>query len=76
MENERSVSITPREKEVLQHIAFGYKEKEISKLLFISKDTVKSHKRNLFLKLKVTNSASLICKSIASGLLSISETST
>jgi len=50
-----SVSLTPREKEVLQFIAEGKGNKEISDLLCISTETVKSHVKNIFKKLEVKN---------------------
>ncbi len=55
-------SLTRREKEVLHKMATGLKNKEISKLLFISEETVKVHIRNLLKKLNVRSrlEASLI----------------
>lgn len=50
-----SLSLTRREKEVLQLIAEGKGNKEISGLLCISTETVKSHVKNIFKKLGVKN---------------------
>jgi DNA-binding NarL/FixJ family response regulator len=50
-----SISLTRREKEVLQFIAEGKGNKEISDLLCISTETVKSHVKNIFKKLEVKN---------------------
>jgi len=47
--------LTQREKEVLQLIAEGKGNKEISDLLCISIETVKSHVKNIFKKLEVKN---------------------
>lgn len=47
--------LTRREKEVLQFIAEGKSNKEISVLLCISPETVKSHIKNIFKKLGVKN---------------------
>lgn len=47
--------LTLREKEVLQFIAEGKGNKEIASLLFISTETVKSHVKNIYRKLKVKN---------------------
>ena len=44
-----------REKEVLQLITEGKGNKEIANMLYISTETVKSHVRNIFEKLKVKN---------------------
>lgn len=46
-------SLTKREFEVLREIADGLKNREISKSLFISEETVKVHIRNLLKKLNV-----------------------
>ena len=50
-----SIYLTRREKEVLQFIAEGKGNKEISNLLCISTETVKSHVKNIFKKLGVKN---------------------
>lgn len=46
-------TLTRREFEILQEMSTGLKNKEISKLLFISEETVKVHIRNLLRKLQV-----------------------
>ncbi|EMI5489107.1 response regulator [Providencia stuartii] len=55
-------SLTRRESEILHEMATGLKNKEISKLLFISEETVKVHIRNMLKKLNVRSrlEASLI----------------
>ena len=52
--------LTKREKEVLIHIAEGFTNAQISEKLFISIDTVDSHRKNLHTKLNVKNTAMLI----------------
>jgi DNA-binding NarL/FixJ family response regulator len=52
--------LTKREKEVLILIAEGLTNVHISKKLFISIDTVDSHRKNLYAKLNVKNTAMLI----------------
>jgi DNA-binding NarL/FixJ family response regulator len=52
--------ITRREKEVLILIADGLTNIEIAQKLFISSSTVDTHRKNLLLKFKVKNTASLI----------------
>ena len=54
--------VTPREKEVLALLAEGKTTPEIADLLFISKLTVETHRRNLLQKFNVSNAASLIHK--------------
>ena len=58
--NTDAIWLTNREKEVLKHIADGYIAKEIADLLFIDTETVKAHKKNLFIKLGSKNMAELI----------------
>ena len=47
--------LTPREREVLQHIARGYTYREIGEQLFISVKTVESHVSSVLRKLQLTN---------------------
>jgi len=61
--------ITDREKEILDLISRGYSTKEISEILYISDETVKSHRKNLFRKLNARNSANLIMNATRIGLL-------
>lgn len=52
--------LTKREREILELIAKGKANKDISALLFISKDTVSVHRKNLMRKLNVKNASGLI----------------
>ncbi|MCW3466723.1 response regulator [Chitinophaga nivalis] len=61
--------VTKREKEVLSLIANGNTNLEIAEKLFISADTVDSHRRNLLGKLKARNTAMLIKCAIDNQLL-------
>ena len=47
--------LTPREREVLQHIARGYTYREIGEQLFISVKTVETHVSSVLRKLQLTN---------------------
>jgi two-component system, NarL family, response regulator LiaR len=54
--NEATVSelgVTPRELEILEHIASGKSTREIAAALFVSENTVKTHASRLFDKLSV-----------------------
>ncbi|MDM1522018.1 response regulator transcription factor [Empedobacter falsenii] len=53
-------SITNRELEVIQLICDGYNSKEISSKLFISFNTVETHRKRIFQKLQIKNSIGLI----------------
>jgi DNA-binding NarL/FixJ family response regulator len=62
--------ITEREKEVLKLICKGLNNKQISVNLFISDQTVAVHRKNLFRKLGVKNSISLIQLAIEKKMIS------
>lgn len=47
------LGITPRELEILQHIASGLSTREIAEAIFVSENTVKTHTSRLFDKLNV-----------------------
>jgi DNA-binding NarL/FixJ family response regulator len=53
-------NITSREMEILQLIALGLTSQDISNRLFISKNTVETHRKNLLGKLNVKNTAALL----------------
>ncbi|MDW3196045.1 MAG: response regulator transcription factor [Cytophagales bacterium] len=61
--------LTKREQQVVTLIAGEYTVDQIAEKLFISRTTVESHKKNIFLKLKVTTNAGLVRKSIQLGYL-------
>ena len=50
-----SVSLTAREKEILQLLSFGSSNIDIASTLFVSENTVKTHLHNVFKKLNVRN---------------------
>lgn len=52
--------LSEREVEVLECIATGFTTQEIAGKLFISKNTVETHRKNLLYKLKARNTAELI----------------
>lgn len=61
--------LTKREKEVLLHIAEGLTNVQIAEKLFISTDTVDSHRKNLHTKLNVNNTAMLVRYAVENDLL-------
>ena len=52
--------LSDREKEVLECIAAGLTTQEIADQLFISKNTVETHRKNLLYKLQAKNTAELV----------------
>jgi DNA-binding NarL/FixJ family response regulator len=52
--------LSGREMEVLNFIALGLTTQEIAKKLFLSKNTVETHRKNLLFKLTARNTAELI----------------
>lgn len=50
--NVEAVGLTPRELQILELIASGLSNKEIAGQIFVSENTVKTHSRRLFEKLK------------------------
>jgi DNA-binding NarL/FixJ family response regulator len=62
--------LTPREREILQLIAEGKSNKQISHELKMSVKTVDSHRRNLMVKLDIHETAGLVRYAIRIGLIS------
>jgi PAS domain S-box-containing protein len=61
--------LSPREREVVGHVAHGHTAREIAEELHISHDTVRTHVRNAMVKLGARSRAHLISKSLGEGLL-------
>lgn len=65
--------LTPREVDVLRHLALGRSNKEIADALTIGDETVKTHVANLLGKLQVENRAQAIVQALKRGLVSLEE---
>jgi two-component system response regulator NreC len=63
--------LTPREREVLTHIAEGYTNREIAENLVISVKTVDRHRENIMQKLNLHNRVELVKYAIEKGLISV-----
>ena len=63
--------LTPREMEVLQHVAQGMNNREIAKALFISENTVKNHVRNILEKLHLHSRMEAVVYAVREKLLEI-----
>ncbi len=68
-EKENLAPLSRREKEILIHIAMEYTTHEIADKLFISQNTVNTHRKNLMSKLNAKNTAGLVKYAIQQGLL-------
>lgn len=64
-------NLTPRECEVLTHIAEGYTNREIAEDLVISVKTVDRHRENIMQKLNMHNRVELVKYAIEKGLISL-----
>jgi DNA-binding NarL/FixJ family response regulator len=64
------MTLTPREREVLNLIAEGYKSREIASYLYISSKTVEVHRSNLMKKLNISTNAGLVTFAMKKGLVS------
>jgi DNA-binding CsgD family transcriptional regulator len=66
---ERSGRVTPRELEIIRHIAEGMTSKEIAEKLGTSLKTIETHRQNIFRKLELGNAAQLVRYAIREGLV-------
>jgi DNA-binding NarL/FixJ family response regulator len=64
-----SEALTAREQVILAMISQGLSNKRIARTLKISPETVKSHVKNIFLKLDVSTRAAAVSRAGAFGLL-------
>lgn len=60
--SEDIIWLSNREKETLNYIADGYTTSEAADLMFVHKETVKTYRRNLLIKLNAKNTAVLVKK--------------
>jgi LuxR family maltose regulon positive regulatory protein len=68
---EPSESLSPRERDILERIAGGQSNKEIARSLGIAPETVKSHVKNIFVKLSVDRRAQAVFRAQSLGLVRI-----
>jgi DNA-binding NarL/FixJ family response regulator len=65
----KSDTLTAREMEVLQLLAFGHTNKDIAERLSISPETVKAHLEHIFEKLEVSDRAAAVANAFRRGLI-------
>jgi NarL family two-component system response regulator LiaR len=66
-------TLTPREAEVLRHLALGLSNKEIASALALGDETVKTHVGNVLAKLQVENRAQAIVQALKRGLVALED---
>jgi DNA-binding CsgD family transcriptional regulator len=66
---EEKITLTSREKEVLQYSIRGFTIANMAESMFVSVDTIKFHKRKLFTKLGVGNIAEAIAYATSNKLI-------
>ncbi len=65
----RSHELTKRERQILQLIWAGLKNREIGRRLKISVKTVEAHRANMMKKLDVSNTAQLLKSALTGGMV-------
>ncbi len=68
---ERLDLLTPRELEVLTHLAYGHTNAEIAEKLRISERTVETHRTNIMAKMEFKSRAELVRFAIDNGMLKL-----
>ena len=66
---------TPREREIVRHVAAGLRNSEIAAKLFISEDTVKTHLGNIFKKVGVRDRVQLTRYALRLGMVGVHDPS-
>lgn len=66
-------ALTPREREVLTHIAEGLTNREIAEALVISPKTVDRHRENIMAKLNLHNRVELVKYAIEKGIVELDD---
>lgn len=63
------MALTPREREVVRHLAIGLTATEAGRVLKISGGTVRNHRQNIYRKLRVNRAAMLARWALEHGLI-------
>jgi DNA-binding NarL/FixJ family response regulator len=67
----RTTRLTDREREVLQHVSEGKSDDEIAKSLFLSVHTVRTHVRNILIKLEVHSKLQAVALAVKTGAVTV-----
>jgi DNA-binding NarL/FixJ family response regulator len=68
-ERQEPLRLTQREKEILSLLGKGFSNKDLAKLLGLSPETVRTHTKNLYRKLNVSDRAEAVREAIQRGFL-------
>jgi len=63
--------LSAREHEVLYLIAYEYSSKEIAQILYLSYETINSHRKNIMEKLGVKNTAGMVRVAFERGIMRV-----
>ena len=63
------MKLTRRELEVLEKVILGLTTQEIAERLFVSINTIETHRKNILQKLKATNIVDAVVKAMRIGLI-------
>ena len=69
--NNRNINITVREREIIELIIQEYTSSEIASLLFLSEETIRTHRKTLLRKFRVKNVVGLVRESRTNGIVVI-----
>ncbi len=69
--NQRRILVTDREREVLEMISLGFSTDEIASSLYLSFETIRTHRKSLLQKFQARNTAQLIRMAFEVGFLKI-----
>lgn len=61
--------VTTREKEIIRLIALGLSVTEIADQLYLSKGTIETHKKNIYVKLNVNTAPEIVKKAMLLGII-------
>lgn len=73
VDNTTTDVLSEREKEIVVEVVKGFSNKEIAENMFISINTVTTHRRNISRKLNIHSSAGLTIYAIVNGLISLED---
>lgn len=69
----RPATLSEREQEVLQHLALGRTNREISELMIVSPETVKTHVGNILTKLQLAHRTQAVIYALKQGMISLDD---